>query len=130
MVKKLVFDFGEVAIYNNYAVGIMNEGEIFKRDQVLTLYQYSLEAFGKKPFGYISNRVNSYSLDPQAYEVTKIAPNLVAIAIVIQNPAQKMSAAVEKMFFNKPFKLFDSLEKATAWMERQLANHSTSYQSA
>ncbi|MCQ0112679.1 hypothetical protein SAMN04487906_1795 [Zhouia amylolytica] len=130
MVKKFVFDFGEVDIYENYAVGVINEGEVFKRDQVLTLYQYSLEAFGKKPFGYISNRLNSYSLDPRIYSVTKMAPNLVAIAIVVKSPAQKMSAAVEKMFFDKPFKYFESFEKAKAWMDHQIANHTASFQSA
>jgi len=115
-VIKISFDFGYVQLYDTYAVGVMNEGADISADDHILLSSALQKHFGRKPFGYISNRLYSYSIDPRAYQTTSKIKNLIAISVVTNNPAQRLSASVEELFFGRPFQYFGNISEARHWM--------------
>lgn len=118
MNSKHTFNFGIVELYENFAVGEMNEGVDLKADEHEQLLKLCVDTFKDLPFGYISHRKHSYAVDPRVYLNTGNIKNLVAIAVVITRPAQKLSAAIEEVFFGRPFKYFYDLDEAKNWMAK------------
>lgn len=118
MNTKHTLNFGTVELYENFAVGEMNEGVDLKADEHEQLLKLCVDTYNGLPFGYISHRKNSYAVDPRVYLNTGNIKNLVAIAVVITRPAQKLSAAIEEVFFGRPFKYFYDLDEAKNWMAR------------
>ena len=67
--------------------------------------------------GYISNRINSYSIEPQLW--TTIGEEfdfLVAGAIVIYNKISYVNASIEKRFSKNSIKRCKSLDEAINWI--------------
>ncbi|WP_340198856.1 hypothetical protein [Ascidiimonas sp. W6] len=116
MSKKINLSFGAFELHEHHAVGIINEGVDLMSKENKDLINICQNYYASTPFGYISYRLNSYSVDPTVYIETGKLPNLVAIAVVISEPAQKLSATIEKIFFEKPFEYFNSLEEAQRWI--------------
>lgn len=125
MSKIINLDFGTVELYDSFAVGVMNEGISLKSEENKYLLNVFENSYHDKNFGFISNRIHSYSVDPTVYKETSGLKNLVAIAVVMSNPAQHLSVEIEKMFYNKPFEYFDNLEDAKKWIQKTL-NYETS----
>jgi len=115
MNESLTFDFCDVTIYDHYIIVIIKEGINVTPNRNNTLIQITETYFSNKPFIYISNRINSYSVDPKVYLKTSEIQNLEGIAIVSNNYQAKINAQIEKMFFNKPFEIFPELEEAINW---------------
>ncbi|GAA4272326.1 hypothetical protein GCM10022258_16200 [Aquimarina gracilis] len=71
--------------------------------------------YKNKPFVYISNRVNSYSVDPSIHiEMSKIQ-NLVGFAVISNDPLQKKQTQLEQSLFAKELRLFDTIKEAIEW---------------
>jgi len=79
--------------------------------------------FQNKAFVYITHRIHSYSVDPTVYLETVKIPNLVALAVVSDDPIQKSQTKVEKTFFKKEFRQFNDMESALAWKDEVLRNN-------
>jgi hypothetical protein len=113
--KTISFEFGDVELFENYLVTIMKQGIT-----VIPAYNDKLVAIANshflgRPFVYITNRKNSYAVDPSIYYETAKIANLSAFAVVSKDAIAEKTVAVEKMFFNKPFQLFTEMENAIAW---------------
>ena len=82
---------------------------------IAELYKY----YGEEArLGYIPNRVNSYSVNPNYW--TKVDKNyeiIAASAIVYYNYSNAINAQIEERFYQKPMKLFSNLEEAITWMQ-------------
>lgn len=115
MTETLSFDFCDISIFDNYLIVVMKEGVNITPDYNAILENITKKYFSKTSFVYITNRVNSYSVDPKIYYETAKIENLKGFAVVASNYQAKINAEIEKMFFNKPFKLFDSVENAIHW---------------
>jgi hypothetical protein len=109
------FEFGSVELYDTYLVATMNEGVTIMPEHNEELVIIANSHFMGRPFGYITHRKNSYAVDPSIYYKTSKIENLVAFAIVSKNPMASKTAAVEQMFMEKPFQLFQELEDAIGW---------------
>lgn len=113
------YPFGTLYIYDQYIIGIINEGENFDLENVETVLYRGLEIFKGKPWVYISHRINSYSSQPIAY---KKAParecNMVGYAAVLTSRSSLISTEIEKMFAAEsfPFATFTTLDEAKAWV--------------
>ncbi|MBU2940142.1 hypothetical protein KO494_11390 [Lacinutrix sp. C3R15] len=115
---------GYVNIHENYLIMEINPDiTLTVKDNEILLNL--VETFYKdKNFVYISNRENSYAIDPIVYfEVQKIK-NLIGLAIVSKKEITKFNASVEKHFFSKPFEIFNNLDEATSWANNLYAEHS------
>lgn len=111
------YSFGKIFIYDCYAVAIMNEGIIVTPENNLALVDISKTHFKNKKFGYISNRINSYSIDPSVYILTSKIENLVGFAIITDDPIKRLNSEVEKRFFKKPFEDFHTLNEGIGWIK-------------
>lgn len=116
------FDFGKVKIQDDIVVAEMKEGVTIDINYTIELLQFCKNQFKEKTYGYISNRVNSYSVNPTVYLYTAKNSNVRAIAIVSADPIHRKNAAIERQFFQYPFEVFATLEEATAWIDKVLAN--------
>ena len=117
MEKTLTFEFGVMTIYDKYVVVVVNEGINISLKHNDVLIDVTKTYFSKKPFIYITNRINSYSVDPKIYLETAKIKNLKGLAVVSNNYKAKGNAQIEKMFFNKPFEIFANLENAFSWAD-------------
>ncbi|MFD0861398.1 STAS/SEC14 domain-containing protein [Sungkyunkwania multivorans] len=117
MIKQYSLSFGKIKVFDDYIIAEIFEG--INLDTALNeiLLDICSAHFPKRPFGYISNRVNSYSVDPTVYKYTAKNSNLVAIAVVASGELKKLSANIEKLFFDREFEYFEEIDEAKEWIE-------------
>ena len=70
---------------------------------------------GDKPWVYIAHRKNSCAVNPTDYKYLEGSPSLKGLAIVTPEGLGRTNAELEEKFFNKPFQVFDDLDKAFDW---------------
>ena len=121
MITEINLDCGNFKIYKDYMIGTMNEGVAFDEVCKNEIWKICQTHFKDKPFGYISNRVNSYSVDPTIYLDTsgKFA-KMKAMAVVTQRKMQRLNVQLERQFFKAELEVFESIEEGKAWIEKVL----------
>ena len=123
MTKILNFSFGQLTIYGNYVVSVMKEGITVTPNYNDELVKVTDTYFSHKPFVYITHRINSYAVDPKIYLETSKIENLKGFAVVSEDYKKKVNAQIEKLFYNKPFETFATLEEAFNWADQLIENH-------
>ena len=109
--------FGNFTIHDRYMVGEFAEGVNFELPMLDTLSSIAQEHF-TAPFGYIANRIHSYSIDPRIYKRLDQVPLLRAMAIVTYRTATWQALQVERGFMPKmPVGIFFDLTAALNWIE-------------
>jgi hypothetical protein len=93
----------------------INNGEIMTVKNSRILNDLAYNHFNEKSFIYISNRLNSYSVDPNIYSVT--SKYIKGYAIVSNSELAIANAKYEGNFTKIPFRIFTSIEKAVSWAE-------------
>ncbi len=115
MITSYNLSFCKAEIHKDYVLTIMKEGITVMPKYNELLLMLADQYYQNKPFVYISNRIHSYSVDPAIHiEMAKIT-NLVGVAVISNDPWQKMQTELEKSFLKKEFKLFNSLPLALEW---------------
>lgn len=76
--------------------------------------------YRNRKFVYITHRINSYSVDPKVYIKTSEVENLVGFCVVSKNYKALANAEIEKLFLNKPFETFISMDDAILWAKQIL----------
>ncbi len=122
MITKITYDFGTVEVYDNYVILVMNEGITVKPEYNDILIEIAEKYFHNKSFGYITHRINSYSVDPRIYFETSKIENLVAFAVVSAEDIKASTVEVEKIFLKKPFQHFKTINEATNWVDTVIQN--------
>ncbi|NNJ82129.1 MAG: hypothetical protein HKP11_08045 [Flavobacteriaceae bacterium] len=117
----VTFDFGVAELHQNYMLMVMNEGITVNSSINAQLTDLAAEHFKERPFGYITYRKNSYSVDPNVYNETSKIKMLVAFAIVSDEDIRRTTAKVEEIFLDKPLKVFKKLKDAVVWVEKIVA---------
>lgn len=110
----------EVFIHENFLINQIREGVHVVPKHTNMLQDILDKHFIQKEVVYISNRINSYSVDPLTYRFVSSIKNLCAIAIVTDNDTASNVAHFEKDFYNKPFRVCETLKDAIAWAHDQL----------
>ncbi|PHS63946.1 MAG: hypothetical protein COB12_08790 [Flavobacterium sp.] len=118
----LKYDFCEIEIYNDFIITVMNEGILLTPDKNEVLLEIAVDYFKNKKFGYITNRIHSYSVDPRIYTETSKIKNLVSFAVVSDNKIALSNTQIEKLFYKKPFKQFIDLQDAIIWVKKYVNN--------
>ncbi len=126
MIKVLRKSFGTVILHDCYAIVEIKEGIILSQEHNNALIEIGKEHFGDQPFGCISNRINSYSVDPTIYITSTMVHNLKAIAIVSKNPTSRSTAILEKTFYGNHFEIFKDIEVAKDWILPIITAHRAS----
>jgi len=108
--------------YNNFVVVEVSEGVNLNFKSGFSLLLKGLQIHGTRPFIYISNRINSYSLNPNDYKYLEKIPTLKGLAIVSNSKDLQLMAKMESQFFvKKPFEMFDDIQNAHEWGEMVLS---------
>ncbi|PJB11919.1 MAG: hypothetical protein CO119_09425 [Flavobacteriales bacterium CG_4_9_14_3_um_filter_40_17] len=123
VLKTIETDFVKLNFYERFVIAELSEGIDIDENIVDILIQYSIEFYGDNPFGYISNRINSYSINPVIYFKLSKIKNLVAFAVVSTRMIVSYNVQIEKAFMSKPFELFDNLDEAVNWVNQLVNNH-------
>ncbi len=121
MIDNLHFEFGEIRVFKNFVVAVMNEGVTVIPEYNQELLKISEKFFHNRPFGYITYRKNSYAVNPLVYLKTSTIENLVAFAVVSTHEISISNLEVEKRFLTKPLKHFTDLDEAKDWVNKMVA---------
>ena len=111
-------EYGKIAVYKKYVIATLNEGITISSLHTDGFNQIANDILKNQNFGYISNRINSYAIDPKIYIDISEVENLVAFAMVSDNPLHISNAEIEKLFLKKPFKTFTNIEPAVKWIKK------------
>lgn len=117
-------EYAEVFIFDEFLVNQIHEGVTIRNEHNKKLREIIDKHFTNKPLVYIGNRHFSYAVDPLTYIGTAKIHNLLAIAIVAENPIARDNALLEKYFYNKPFEVFPTLSEAMAWVHDVILDYS------
>ncbi|WP_298535555.1 hypothetical protein [uncultured Algibacter sp.] len=116
--SKIEKPFGTFYFCERFFIAELNESVHFDWEMVKDVMSDVIKFYGADAkLGYLSNRVNSYSMNPHSWEkVYKKYGILVASAIVAYNNFTSMNAAIEKQFSSKSIKRCYSLTEAVNWI--------------
>lgn len=111
------YDFGEFIVYKDFVMGVIEEGVVFDKKHHELVLKMCREQFKDRSFGYISNRIFSYTLDPMVYWKMSKLKNLIAIAIVSDDKVSACrSYKIERFLFRGNLRYFDNLNAAQKWI--------------
>lgn len=118
----IALDFGKITIIDNILIAELNEGILFDVEDNRKLLKLGNKIFKGMPYGYISNRVNSYAVNPMIYLDSSSTLSLKAIAVVSNNPVCHKNTFLEKQFYKEEdsFEAFDTLEAAIHWIRSKI----------
>lgn len=109
---------GKFYFYEEFVVVEINEGAEFTFEKSRALFEFAFKKYKGKPFGYISNRINSYTSYPEDYgKANNYLPSLIAFAPVTYTKDAKNFTALERKFCRVSFENFTDLEDAVEWMK-------------
>ena len=114
---------GFISIYKNYLIVVINQGETVTVASNKILIGLAETFYQDVNFVYITNRKNSYGVDPAVYFETKKIKNLIGFAVVSEKGIDMNNAIIEKLFFNKPFVMFKELDEAISWANKLCADY-------
>lgn len=125
-IKQYTFDFGVFDVHPRYVISEVAEGSDFRLSDLGVLLDHIQGEFDGD-YGYISNRVNSYSLDPIMWSALSAIRGLKAYALVWDGSRPK-SLLQDEMVYRRAlvsdpdfkFSIFTTLEDAINWIELTL----------
>ncbi len=123
MTKEAIeLNFGKVSFVDNILIAELKEGVLFDVESNRVLLELGKKTFKDQNYGYISNRVNSYAVNPMVYLESAKAPTLKAIAVVTTDDVCKQNAFLEKQFYKESnsFGIFATLEEAIEWIREKI----------
>lgn len=100
IIKQTQSDIGSIHFFDHMAVIEFNEGSHIDITSARPALHSIIEFFGyTKPFGLVTNKVNSYSVSLlDIKDFRQAVPNLLAYGIVSYNNAGRMNAEIESSF--------------------------------
>lgn len=120
MNRLIKLHFCELDIRKNIVIATINEGVHLSlelsEEMVIAVYNI----IGDKPTVYISNRINSYSVDPILYTNLSKIENIIGFGIINFTSKKSRCSEVEKLFYNKRIQHFDNITTALLWAKKRL----------
>jgi len=114
-------DFAHFELFEHYLVATIHEGVIFDTPHLIKFHEIFDKHFYDRPFGYISNRVNDYTINPTCYiETKKYNSQIVGIATLCYSEVTYKNASFAQRFFDYPHKAFYNMADCVEWIQSQL----------
>ncbi|AJR04961.1 hypothetical protein [Siansivirga zeaxanthinifaciens] len=114
-------DLGHLYFFKNFIISEFNEGVEVNFNSFETVRFLTEKHFQNQPYGFISNRVNSYAIKlTDAPLFLKTCHAMKAYAVVTYNEFTEGVLKLEKHFFNFNRENFYSVENAVSWVESSL----------
>jgi len=105
---------GKLYFLKDIVVAEFNEGVHIDFNSSQDYTSLIIDFYGNdRPFGYICNRLNDFSISPLDYpKFNKALSNLAMYGIVFNNHFDRISYNIEKRFCNKPYKGYNDIYTA------------------
>lgn len=115
---KKTLDFGEFYFFNKFVIAEMNYGIHLCWTKILEVIKAIHLHYGTNcKIGYISNKTNSYSFEPNLWDnFFKDYDFLIASVSVYYSDINYINATLEKQFSKKSLKRSESIEEAVSWV--------------
>jgi hypothetical protein len=114
---------GDLYFFKNYIITEFDEGVHINFENFSDVAELIKINYNNEPFGFIANRINSYSMDlNDAHLYHKAFPNLKAYAVVVYKSLTKAVFELENQFFQFNRMAFQKLENAIEWVDEELSN--------
>ena len=117
--KKVEMPFGNFYFFEKFVISEINEGVHFDWEKVQLIMKVAFQFYNENfKIAYISNRVNSYSMEPQTWmKFKKNGLNfIVAAAIIVYDEISLEIATLEKSFTSNSIKRCFSIDEAINWV--------------
>ncbi|MGJ8550350.1 hypothetical protein [Winogradskyella wichelsiae] len=113
---------GKVYVYNNFMVTEFKEGADINFKNFDELSLIIEKNYKDEPFGFIANRLNSYSINVNdAKKFNEKFTQLKAYAIITYSELTERIIEIESHFFKFNRKIFSDFESAILWIENTLS---------
>ena len=105
---------GKLYFLKDIVVAEFNEGVHIEFDSSQEYISTIIDFYGHaRPFGYVCNRINDFSISPLDYpKFNKALSNLAMYGIVHKNHFDRINYTLEKRFCDKPYKGYNDLYTA------------------
>lgn len=115
---KYTLPIGNFYFCEKFYLSEINEGMHLDFNVISDLMTELVNFYGRnKKIGFISNRINSYSLDPRIYNQIYEEFDMVVVgALVVYSDISYMNASIEKRFSKRKLKRCVELDEAIEWM--------------
>lgn len=113
-------DFATIQLFDSYVIATIREGVVFDEAEKQQIHEIFTTFYPNQPFGYISNRVFDYSVNPTCYLDADDCKNLVGMAILCHSEKSFQMAHFEKSFNERPFEVFCSLKDSIDWIQHRV----------
>lgn len=107
--------YADVFVFENYLINQIKEGARISDRHYYVLKEMIDAHFSDRAMVYLSNRVNSYSVDPLIHTNVSTIENLLGLGIVVDSELRRESAIFEGKFSKKPYEVFSTLQEAIIW---------------
>lgn len=115
--EEVILPFGSFYFFKKFVVSEINEGVHFDWQKVKILSDIMIVHYEtENKLIYISNRVNSYSIEPQSWlKFDKKYQLFKKTGIIAYDNRGGLSVVLERLFSKGSIKKFRSLKKAIEW---------------
>ena len=115
---KVEFSFGNYYFMDQFIISELNEGIHFDWEKIQEVIGMLIDHYGEQPrIGYLSNRINSYSIEPHLWiGFHRDYDFIVASAVVSYTDFNYLNATMEKHFTKTSLKRCVSLNEAIDFM--------------
>ncbi len=116
--------FAHFDIFENYLIATINEGVVFDTPHLKKFQTVFEKYYPNKPFGYISDRKNDYTINPTCYiEATSFPPKIVGMATLCYSEISYKNATFAERFLVWPHKAYYTMEECQKWITEMLEKH-------
>ncbi|QXP59093.1 hypothetical protein [Olleya sp. HaHaR_3_96] len=123
--QTLSLPLADLFFFENLVVVQINEGMHVTAETSKNCFEviYAFYETKNKPFGYLSNRINQYSIEVLDYKkYNNFFPNLAYYGIIGYSAFQHLSINIEKKFCEMPVYSFQNLNEAYIKMNNYILN--------
>ncbi|WP_299211205.1 hypothetical protein [uncultured Dokdonia sp.] len=115
-----ILSTGVFYFFEDFIISEINEGVHFNWEAAQDVIELALNHYGRESkISYISNRIYSYSIEPQDWlKFFKSRHTLRAFAVVTYSRSGLINVMMEKLFFKSKIKTFKDLYDATDWVSK------------
>lgn len=118
--KILELEFTVLEFHREYVLSKPHEGKVLEREQVAYLVKVCQDFYSRKPYVYLSYRINDYNVNPTVYINLEKVKNLLGIGIVCKKASSLNMAKFEKKFSKLPYEIFTELKPAREWAKKMV----------
>lgn len=111
-------NIGNFHFYKNYILAEIKEGEVINIEKLDQLMPLILKYYKNgSAFTYISNRINSHSINPLDYIQCPFIhlENFIGYSAIPYNKITQKSIEIERHFAKRPFIISNNIDEAIRW---------------